>query len=136
MRDVLRRCNIIIAKVKAKYCRTTHKLGIRVPKSVDEALEIDKENGNTLWYSAIQKEMKNVRVAFEAWEEGSLDDSRHGQKLVVYQEIRCHMIFDIKMDRRFTRKARYVAGGHTTDTPSSITYSSLCSEIVSGFNLP
>ena len=60
-------CNIIIAKVKAKYWRMTHKFWIRVPKSVDEALAIDKENGNTLWYSAIQKEMKNVRVAFEAW---------------------------------------------------------------------
>ncbi|KAI2494181.1 Reverse transcriptase (RNA-dependent DNA polymerase) [Fragilaria crotonensis] len=27
----------------------------------------------------------------------------------------------------FTRKARFVAGGHTTDTPSSITYSSMVS---------
>jgi hypothetical protein len=32
-----------------------------------------------------------------------------------YQEIRCHMIFDIKRDD-FCRKARFVAGGHTTDT--------------------
>ena len=46
--------------------------------------------------------MKNVCVAFEAWEEGSLEDARRGQKLVGYQEIRCHMIFDIKMDRQFT----------------------------------
>ena len=35
------------------------------------------------------------------------------------------MIFDIKMDRRFTRKELYGAGGHTTDPPSSITYSSV-----------
>ena len=71
--------------------------------------------------------MNNVCVDFEAWEEGSLEDARRGQKLVGYQEIRCHMIFDIKMDGRFTCKARYVAGGHTTDTPSSITYSSVVS---------
>ena len=70
MRDVLRSLNIIIAKLKAKYWRTTHKFGIRVPKYVDENLAIEKENGNTLWYTAIQKEMKNVSVAFEAWEEG------------------------------------------------------------------
>ena len=37
------------------------------------------------------------------------------------------MIFDIKMDGRFTRKAHYVAGGHTTAPPSSITYSSVVS---------
>ena len=65
VRDVLRRRNRTIAKVKAKYWRTTHKFGIRVPKSVDEALAIDKENRNTLWYTDIQKEMKNVRVDFE-----------------------------------------------------------------------
>ena len=35
------------------------------------------------------------------------------------------MIFDIKMD--FTRKARLVAGGHMTDTPASLTYSSVVS---------
>ena len=81
--------------------------------------------------------MKNVCVAFEAWEEGSLEDARCGQKLVGYQEIRCHMIFDIKMDGRFTRKARYVASGHTTDPPSSITYSSVVSRdsIIIAFTL-
>ena len=37
------------------------------------------------------------------------------------------MIFDIKMYGRFTRKARYVAGGHATDPLSSIIYSSVVS---------
>jgi hypothetical protein len=36
------------------------------------------------------------------------------------------MIFDVKMD--FTRKARFVAGGHMTDPPTSITYSSVVSQ--------
>ena len=127
MRYVLRRRNRIIAKAKAKYWRTTHKFGIRVPKSVDEALAIDKENGNTLWYTSIKKEMNNFCVGFEAWEERSLDDARRVQKLVVYQGIHCHTIFDINMDGRFTRKACYVAGGHATDPPSSITYYSVVS---------
>ena len=35
------------------------------------------------------------------------------------------MIFDVKMD--LTRKARFVAGGHMTDTPASMTYSSVVS---------
>jgi hypothetical protein len=35
------------------------------------------------------------------------------------------MIFDVKMD--LTRKDRFVAGGHTTDTPASMTYSSVVS---------
>ena len=38
-----------------------------------------------------------------------------------------HMIFDIKMDGKFTRKARLVADGHKTEAPSSLTYSSVMS---------
>ena len=67
--------------------------------------------------------MKNVQVAYEAWKEGTLEDARRDQKLARYQEIRFHIKFDIKMDGQFTRKACYVSGGHTTEPPSSITYS-------------
>ena len=49
VRDVLKCRKRLIAKLKAKYWRTTHDFVIEVPKSVDEALAIDKENGNTLW---------------------------------------------------------------------------------------
>ena len=42
------------------------------------------------------------------------------------QEIGCHLIFYVKMD--FTWKAWFVAGGHTTEAPSSITYSSVVSK--------
>ena len=45
--------------------------------------------------------------------------------LIGYQEIGCHVVFDIKMD--FSRKARFVAGGHTTEAPASVTYSSVVS---------
>ena len=34
----LKKRNRVIAKVKRKYWRTTHKFGIRVPKSIDEGL--------------------------------------------------------------------------------------------------
>jgi AhpD family alkylhydroperoxidase len=69
--------------------------------------------------------MRNVRPAFERWD-GTLEDATVGKKLVGYQRINCHMVFDIKMDN-LTRKARFVARGYTTDTPSSITYSSVVS---------
>jgi hypothetical protein len=36
------------------------------------------------------------------------------------------MIFDVKMED-FRRKARFVAGGHTTDTPYAMTYASVVS---------
>jgi hypothetical protein len=70
---VLKKRNKIISKVKSKYWLRTHKYGIRVPKTVAEAIALDKENGNTLWWDAICKEMKNVRVAFEEFK-GSESD--------------------------------------------------------------
>lgn len=118
---VLKKRNRIISKVKSKYWIRTHKFGIKIPKSVEEAKRFDEENGNTLWWDAICKEMKNVRIAFEAFE-GSESDIPIG-----YQKIACHMIFDVKMGENFRRKARMVAGGHMTEAPSSITYSSVVS---------
>jgi hypothetical protein len=124
-KDVLRRRNRIISKVKSRYWKTTHKFGIRLPHSVQQALQIDEETGTDYWRRAIEREMKNVRPAFERWDEGTVEDARDGKKLVGYQEIGCHMVFDIKMD--FTRKARYVAGGNTTEPPTENTYSSVVS---------
>jgi hypothetical protein len=55
-----------------------------------------------------------------------VEEATSGRFLVGYQRIKCHMIFDVKMDN-LTRKARFVAGGHTTQTPTSLTYSSVVS---------
>jgi hypothetical protein len=46
--------------------------------------------------------------------------------MIGFQEITWHVIFDVKMD--FTRKARFVAGGHLTEAPGSITCSSVVSQ--------
>ena len=43
----------------------THKFGMKVPKPVEEALPLDKENRNDLWWKAMQKEMSAVKVAFQ-----------------------------------------------------------------------
>jgi hypothetical protein len=109
----------IIAAVKKRVIKKTHKFGIRVPNNVNEAHALDKENGNTLWGDAIAKEMTNVRVAFDIKEKDTTPP-------VGYQEIRCHGIFDVKMDG-FARKYRMVAGGHTTEAPKTLTYASVVS---------
>jgi len=110
----------IISKIKSKYWQRTHKYGIRIPKSIKDAIRIDAENGNTLWWDAIMMEMRNVRPAFEVYD-GDIKD------LIGYQEIKCHAIFDVKLGENFRRKARLVAGGHTTNVPASICYSSVVS---------
>ena len=56
----LKKCNCIISKVKLKYWLRIHKFGIRIPKSVEEAKQLDQENGDIQWWDAICKEMQNV----------------------------------------------------------------------------
>ena len=58
----MKKRNRIISKIESKYWQKTHQYGVHMPKSVKEAYEIDKENGNTLWVDAIKKEMANVGV--------------------------------------------------------------------------
>ncbi len=128
---VLKKKNRIINKVKGKYWKTSHKFGIRLPHSVEEALRIDQENGNHFWEEAIKKEMKKIMSmqVFEKMEGMTVEDLRSGRKkLPGFKEIGIHMVFDIKMDGKFTRKARLVANGHETrGLPKHDTYSSVVS---------
>ena len=115
-----RRSNLFVGKVKSRYLDTSHKFGTRLPHSVGKTIKLDKENKNAMWQDAIAKEIVHVRPALNSFI-GSVQEAK--SKLVAYKQIRCHMIFDIKLD--FTRKTRYVAGGHTTSAPTSMTYSSV-----------
>jgi Reverse transcriptase (RNA-dependent DNA polymerase) len=118
VREALRRRDRIIGKVASRYWKRTHKYGVEIPKSVEEALAIDKRTGTDCWRRAIEKEMTNVRVAFEFRDDNVMP--------VGYKKIDCHMIFDVKMVG-LVRKARLVAGGHMTDEPKDSTYSSVVS---------
>ena len=123
---VLRKRNRIVAKVK-RYWQTTHKFAIRLPKTVAEALAINDQTGTDFWQKALGKEMNRVKVVWAAADGVSSKQAQTDKEssMIGYQEIRCHVIFNVKMD--FTRKARFVAGGHTTDTPGLITYLSVVS---------
>ena len=110
----------IISKAKTKYWDRTHKYGVRIPKSIQEAKQIDEENGDTLWMDAVRMEMKNVRVAFDAYD-------KDPDTLIGYTQITGHLIFDVKLGENFRRKARYVADGHKTETPAAVTYSTVVS---------
>jgi hypothetical protein len=90
-----------IKAVKSRYSKCTHKFGIYVPKTIQEALQIDRETNTTFWCDTINKEMTNSKMAFKILkEEESVP--------IGYKWICCHMIFDVKMD--LTRKAHFVAG--------------------------
>jgi hypothetical protein len=103
--------------VKSLYWKTSHKFGIELPHTVEEAFAIDKRNGNNFWRKVIEKEMSKIKGmgAFEQYKNASQQQLKDGsRKLSGYQQIGCHVIFDIKMDGQFTRKGRFVANGNET----------------------
>ena len=97
-----------------KTSTVLYKYGFRLPRSSKEAFEIDKSNGNTLWATAINKEMFKIEQ-FNVFKESSSVPTG-------YERLRCMLIFDIKLDG--THKARLVADGSgspaSTDSYSSV----------------
>ena len=108
----------MVNKTKSRIRKGNTKFGITIPTTVREALELDRQNGNTYWQDAIAKEYRDINIASKLLGDGERIPP-------TYQKITCHLIFEVKFDLR--RKARYVAGGHLTSTPSSMTYSSVVS---------
>eukprot|EP00957_Ditylum_brightwellii_P181572 13830723-Ditylum_brightwellii.AAC.1 len=105
-------------KKKAKGPRTTvYKYGVEVPRNVKHALELDKQNGNTMWQDAMALEVDALQEmeCFEFRDPGDIPTGG-------YQRTTLHMVFDCKQDLR--RKARLVAGGHLVALLDNDVYSS------------
>ena len=100
--------------------RTRYKYGIKVPRNYKEAVQFDKENGNTLWQDAIKKEMNQILDfrTFKALPKGE----KHPKD---YTYVPVHLCFDVKFDLRC--KARLVAGGNWTDTPDEDAFAGVVS---------
>ena len=106
-------------KVATKGDGPMYKFGVRVPKSVKEAFELDKINGNKKWEEAMLLEVGQINK-YETFKLVMEDDDMEGYKCIPY-----HMIFDVKFDGR--HKARLVAGGHMTNTPAEDCFSGVVS---------
>ena len=66
-KHVLKKRDQIVSKTASIYWKKIHKYGIQIPKTVKEAVQINKNNGDTWWWDAILQIMKNVRPSFEAF---------------------------------------------------------------------
>ena len=72
------------------------KFRVEILGTVEEAVSLNEKNGNSLWKDTINKEIKNSRTVFKLLK-------RHGKSPVGYNNITCHLVFDLKLD--MTRKA-------------------------------
>jgi hypothetical protein len=94
--------------------------GFLVPRNHDQAMELDRQNGNTKWQEAEAVELKQIDDYHSF-----LDKGKGYNPGPDYKKIRVHMVYAVKHDGR--HKARLVAGGHLTDTPIDSVYSSVVS---------
>ena len=112
---MLRQANLAKDKKAEKY-----KFGVKVPRTAKEALKLDELNGNSLWQRAMKAEIDSIQEfgTFRNLGVGARPPPGH-------RYIPCHMVFDVKYDLR--RKARLVAGGHTTPDSTESAYSGVVS---------
>ena len=107
------------AQLHSFRTRPIYMYGFQVPRDHAEAMRLDEENGNKLWYEAEQKELAQID------EYETFDQREKGFTPEGYKKIRVHMVYAVKHDGR--HKARLVAGGHLTETPIDSVYSSVVS---------
>jgi hypothetical protein len=91
VRGLFKKKNRLIKTMKKHHVRRGFKFGIQIPTTWEEAIDLDKENGNNFWLEATMKELSNVCIAFDI-------QGRDKTPPVGYRRIPCHLIFDIKMD--------------------------------------
>ena len=112
-----------IRQVKASV-RYQH--GFQVPKDYNDAMRLDKENGNTHWQDAMDLELTQIHEYKVFKDTGKA--KFHNGKVVTpdgFQKIRVHFVYAVKHDGRF--KARLVADGHLTKEPVESIYSGVVS---------
>ncbi len=106
----IKKCTVIFVLVKnnsTSYLKHTHKFAIECPKTVEDALELEKQNGNSMWANAIAKQMKNI------------DPIEYDSSHLMGSSSLSYMIFDINM-KELCWKARSVA----PDVPAMATNAS------------
>ena len=97
-----------------------YQFGVRVPRNYQEAIALDKANGNTLWQDAMQKELDQIKEYETFIVRKDLKKPPPG-----YQFVRVHFVYAVKHDLR--HKARLVGNGSMTVALSEDAYSSVVS---------
>ena len=114
----LRKRDRVIAAVNSRVKKSSHKYGVEVPRTVAEAFALDEKNGNTFWRDATNREMENLKVAFDILPNGK-------DPPPTYRKASGHIIFDVRMT--LERKARWVKDGHRTPEPDWCTFAGVVS---------
>ena len=83
------------SKLRSYRTSPLYKNGFRLPRTPEEAIEIDKENGNTRWQESIALELSQIQEYKTFKDLGRGTPGPPG-----YKRIKVHIIFDVKHDGR------------------------------------
>jgi Reverse transcriptase (RNA-dependent DNA polymerase) len=115
-------CMVNQVNLRSYNTAPCYKYRFEVPRTFEQAIRLDKRNGNTLWEDAATSELTQID------DYDTFIDKGHHTKVkapIGYKKIRVYLIFDVKYDGR--HKARLVSDGHLTDTPLESVYSGVVS---------
>jgi hypothetical protein len=110
------------AKLRSYNMASHYKYGLEVTRMDEQALQLNKRNGNTIWGHATTLEITQID------DYSTFIDRGHHTKVKTpmgYKKIWVHLIIDVKHDGR--QKARLVADGHLADIPLESVYSGVVS---------
>ena len=110
------------SRIRQVRASARYQHGFQVPKDYNDAMRLDKENGNTHWQDAMDLELTQIHEYKVFKDTGKA--KFHNGKVVTpdgFQKIRVHFVYAVKHDGRF--KARLVADGHLTKEPVESIYS-------------
>ena len=96
--------------------------GFEVPCNHEQAVRIDRENGNRRWQDSEELEVKQLKDYNTFIDKGHKSRNRPPEG---YKKITLHFVYAVKHDGR--HKSRIVAGGHLTDAPVESVYSGVVS---------
>ena len=114
------------SRIRQVRASARYQHGFQVPKDYNDAMRLDKENGNTHWQDGMDLELTQIHEYKVFKDTGKA--KFHNGKVVTpdgFQKIRVHFVYAVKHDGRF--KARLVADGHLTKEPVESIYSGVVS---------
>ena len=120
------------SKIRPVRRSAVYQFGFLIPKDYKQALQLDEQNGNSMWYDATKLEVDQINESkvFQDHVKAKIDHKlrKASNAPEGYQKIRVHLIFAVKHDGR--HKARLVAGEHLTPDPIDSIYSGVVSIIL------
>jgi hypothetical protein len=125
-----KKCTRMVNQAKLKSFNTApkYKYGFEIPRTYEQAKQLDQKNSNTKWGDATALALGQID------EYATFIGKGHHTKVNPpngFKKIRVHLVFDIKHDGR--HKARLVADRHLTDIPLDSVFSGVVS--LQGFRL-